>query len=93
MNTTNHTDSANGTSTRAKLLWKHPDPTSTPMSKYLQHVNYTYNLRLSTYPELHRWSIDHIDTFWESVWKFVGVRAEGSESPVSSSQHLTVRYH
>jgi acetoacetyl-CoA synthetase len=83
MDTTNGTKSANGILPGAKLLWRHPEPASTPMYKYLQEINYTYNLSLSTYPELHRWSIDNIDAFWQSVWKFVGVRAEGDASPVS----------
>jgi len=84
MDSPNHTDSANGVSSTAKLLWTHPDPSSTPMTKYLRHVNITYDLQLSTYGDLHTWSIQNIDTFWESVWKFVGVRAEGSATPVSS---------
>jgi hypothetical protein len=86
-----HEDDANGTSANAKLLWRHADPASTPMTKYLQHVNHVYGLQLSTYAELHKWSIEHIDGFWESVWKFVGVRAEGSPTPVSSSKH-TIQY-
>jgi acetoacetyl-CoA synthetase len=89
MDSPNHTESANGASLGAKLLWKHPDPTSTPMAKYLRYVNATYDLQLSTYEELHAWSIQNVDTFWQSVWKFVGVRAEGSAIPVSSMKLST----
>jgi hypothetical protein len=75
----------------SKLLWKHPDPESTPMHRYLKAVNYAHGLQLSSYPELHQWSIANIDAFWQSVWKFVGVRAEGEASPVSRkpSRELT----
>jgi acetoacetyl-CoA synthetase len=55
------------------------------MHKYLKEVNHSYNLSLSTYQDLHRWSIENIDAFWQSVWKFVGVKAAGDASPVSST--------
>ena len=89
-NITDGSNGANGTngidrtnSTSAKLLWKHPNPQTTPMYKYLQAVNQEHNLQLSTYPELHDWSIRNIDAFWQSVWKFVGIKADGDASPVS----------
>lgn len=74
---------ANGAHTGSKLLWKHSDPKSTPMHKYLQEVNQSQNIQLASYQELHKWSIANIDAFWQSVWKFVGVRAEGDASQVS----------
>ena len=52
------------------------------MYQYLQRVNEAYDLRLSTYPELYQWSIDNIDLFWQSVWDFVGVRAQGRAARV-----------
>ena len=30
---------------------------------------------LSTYPALHRWSVDHPEAFWSAVWRFTGVVA------------------
>jgi acetoacetyl-CoA synthetase len=82
MDASNGTNGANGTLSSSKLLWRHPDPHATPMYEYLQAVNQTYNLRLSMYQDLHKWSIENIDAFWQSVWKFAGVRAEGNASPV-----------
>jgi acetoacetyl-CoA synthetase len=79
----NSTNTTSGASTSAKLLWRHAKPKSTPMYKYLQQVNQIYCLELSTYPELHQWSIEHIDEFWQSVWSFAGIKAEGSPCPVS----------
>jgi acetoacetyl-CoA synthetase len=81
----NGSTDANGTPAGSKLLWRHPDPQSTAMHRYLQAVNQSHNLRLSTYSDLHQWSIENIDAFWQSVWKFVGIRAEGDASPVSSA--------
>ena len=78
----NGTNGTNGTSMGAKLLWRHSSPKSTPMYQYLQKVNETHRLQLSTYSELYEWSIDNIDWFWQSVWDFVGVRAQGKANRV-----------
>ncbi|KAF1834702.1 acetoacetate-CoA ligase [Decorospora gaudefroyi] len=74
----NGTIGANGTSSGSKLLWRHPSPQSTPMYQFLHKVNKTHNLQISSYPELHQWSIHHVDEFWKSAWEFVGVRHQGT---------------
>lgn len=84
----NHRTNGNGNDTNgsmeaSKLLWRHSSPQTTAMYRYLQTVNQSQNLHLSTYPDLYKWSIENINAFWESVWKFVGIRAEGTASPVS----------
>jgi acetoacetyl-CoA synthetase len=40
----------------------------------------------SSYAELHRWSIDHLEEFWSSVWTFFGV--EGSFERVLGSREM-----
>jgi acetoacetyl-CoA synthetase len=83
----NGTNGTNGSSAGAKLLWKHSAPESTAMYQFLQKVNQAHGVQLSTYPELHQWSIENIDDFWQTVWEFVGVRAQGKATRVS--QQLT----
>ncbi|XP_014556200.1 hypothetical protein COCVIDRAFT_16316 [Bipolaris victoriae FI3] len=80
MSGTNGVNGASGTSSPSKLLWKHPSPQSTPMYRFLESVNKTHNLHLSDYPQLHQWSIDHVDAFWKSTWDFVGIEHEGTPS-------------
>jgi hypothetical protein len=84
----NGTNGTNGTSMGSKLLWKHPSPQSTPMYRFLHNVNKTHGLHMETYPELYQWSIDNTDQFWQRVWEFVGVRAQGTASRVSSKLRL-----
>ena len=82
------TNGTNGTSAAAKapkLLWKHPDPESTPMWGFLQHVNKTYNLQLNSYDELLAWSTEHIADFWGEMWETVSIRAAEKYKTVSSS--------
>lgn len=78
----NGTNGTNGSSPGAKLLWRHSAPESTPMYRFLETVNKTFGLQLSTYHELYQWSIENIDQFWQSVWDFVGVRAQGQAARV-----------
>ena len=59
----------------AAELWRHGNPQSTPMWKFLQHVNAKYSLQLADYPTLYRWSVDNVAAFWEEVWDFTGIRA------------------
>lgn len=69
----NGVSSSNGAA--AEVLWRHPDPESTPMWRFIQHVNGKYGLRLEGYPGLYKWSIENVAQFWEEVWHFVGIKA------------------
>jgi len=60
------------------VLWRHPDPKSTHMWKFLEHVNKKHGLNLDGYPALYKWSIDDVASFWEEVWHFTGVTASQS---------------
>lgn len=76
VSTTSVADSnGNGAPRPAEELWRHPDPESTPMWQFLQHVNRKYGLRLDGYPALYRWSVEHVGPFWEEVWHYVGITA------------------
>ncbi|EFQ85205.1 hypothetical protein PTT_19912 [Pyrenophora teres f. teres 0-1] len=77
---TNGTNGSNGTPSGSKLLWEHGSPETTPMHQFLQSVNKTRGLQLSSYKELHQWSIENIDQFWQRTWEFVGVRHQGTPS-------------
>lgn len=56
-------------------LWTHDSPQSTPMWKFLQHVNSKYKLALEDYPSLYRWSVENIAEFWGEVWHFTGIKS------------------
>jgi acetoacetyl-CoA synthetase len=56
-------------------LWRHADPTSTAMYKFLQHVNKTYDLNLADYPSLYKWSVTNVADFWKECWHFIGIKA------------------
>ncbi|KAF4119768.1 acetoacetyl-CoA synthetase, partial [Geosmithia morbida] len=59
----------------AQELWRHADPSSTPMWRFLQQVRGKHGLPGSDYQSLYRWSVDHVGDFWDECWDFVGVKA------------------
>jgi len=57
-----------------ELLWKHKDPTSTRIFQFKKRLEVKYRVDLHDYEDLRKWSISHINQFWEEVWYFTGVR-------------------
>ena len=43
------------------------------ISAFRNQINSTFQLRLSTYPELYEWSVRNIPEFWEQVWHFTDI--------------------
>ena len=67
----------------AEELWRHPDPTSTPMWQFIQRVNEKHALELADYQGLYKWSIENVAQFWEECWDFVGIEASNARGEVS----------
>lgn len=84
-------DLNNGVSRSSKLLWRHPAPQSTPMFQFLHYVNQKHGFELANYEELYRWSINHIDKFWDRVWDFVGIRSKRQASKVREYQRCKLK--
>ena len=69
---------------REKPLW-------TPSAERIEEANLTrfarqairdWKLGLNDYPAFYRWSVDHPEQFWESVWRFAGIRASAKGARV-----------
>ncbi len=46
------------------------------LTRYLAMLKDRHGLAFPDYPALHRWSVEHREMFWTSVWDFTGVVAE-----------------
>lgn len=68
----------------ADELWRHPEPASTPMWRFLQSVREKRGLDGEDYQSLYKWSVDNVGDFWEDCWDFVGVEASVNRGKVSS---------
>lgn len=60
---------------QAQELWRHPDPKSTQMYAFKQHISQKYAIDLPDYDALYQWSISNVAAFWEEIWKRTGIKA------------------
>ncbi|KIX06976.1 acetoacetate-CoA ligase [Rhinocladiella mackenziei CBS 650.93] len=47
----------------------------TPLDEFRACVNQKYNLRLTTYADLHAFSVSRLNDFWMTLWDFSGIKA------------------
>jgi len=78
------------TASAPKLLWKHRDPTSTRISQFKRQLEVKYRVNLHDYEDLRKWSVSHINQFWEEVWYFTGVKASKTFTRVPSTTSTIV---
>ncbi len=49
------------------------------MTQFIDAVNQNFDLSLSQYDDLYRWSIDEKENFWSTLWDFCGVIGDKGE--------------
>jgi acetoacetyl-CoA synthetase len=68
-------------------IWT-PSPervTSANLTAFMAAVAKRWGRRLSDYTSLHRWSVDHPEEFWRSIWEFGEVRGDPGDTVVEGS--------
>ncbi|CDW95891.1 hypothetical protein, partial [Sporisorium scitamineum] len=63
----------NGSSIQGKLVWSPHNVSTTSMDAFRRTVNARFALKLEKYDQLWRWSCDHLNDFWSTVWDETGV--------------------
>src|SRR6201997_246918 len=61
---------------KPEVLWR-PNPSvaeRSNLTRYLQWLSKTYDVRFQTYPEIYEWSVTEIDDFWRSIARFFDVQ-------------------
>tara|TARA_Y100000748_G_scaffold49467_2_gene38034 strand:+ start:1215 stop:3155 length:1941 start_codon:yes stop_codon:yes gene_type:complete len=53
-----------------KILWKPKNLNKTNMMQFINLINSSYEENISTYEELHKWSINNTEYFWAQVWQY-----------------------
>jgi acetoacetyl-CoA synthetase len=72
------------------LLWT-PSPGQAAASRladYQRWLDDTRGLRFDDYQALWQWSVDALDAFWDSIWDFFDVQAEGERTPVLGTRRM-----
>src|SRR5512135_68342 len=57
------------------------------VSHFIEYVNRTHGLQISSYQELYRWSVDELSDFWAVMWEFAGIKASSSYDLVMDDVH------
>lgn len=66
---------------------------SSRLAEFIGHVCDRHGLDLSTYEEVHQWSISSKDLFWRDVWDFCGVIGDpGARNLDDADDMLDVRF-
>ena len=66
-----------------ELLWK---PTSkrienTSLFQFIKHVNIKHKENIDGFENLHKWSVENRNYFWDEVWNFYNVIGEKGAQP------------
>lgn len=73
-----------------KVLWKPTAETikNANLTRYKIWLAENLNLHFKDYDELWKWSVDHIDDFWKSLWSYFNIISEGKYKSVRSSDEM-----
>jgi acetoacetyl-CoA synthetase len=72
------------------VLWT-PTPEQiapTRIAAYLQWLASTRGLKFDNYEALWQWSVDELEAFWQSIWDYFDVQADGAREPVLGSAEM-----
>ena len=58
------------------------------LTHYRQWLQSEYKLQLDDYPALWRWSVDHLEDFWASIWRYFDVQASQPYTQVLARQTM-----
>jgi len=73
-----------------ELLWE-PAPERTELAnlrRFMRWLREHRGLDLSSYDEVWKWSVEHLEDFWESVWHFYDVRSSTHYREVLTSHRM-----
>lgn len=67
-------------------IWVPQDVSKTNIVKFIGHVNKKYGLKLSTYQDVHQWSVapQSLRSFWVEAYNWLQIALPGADSTLSS---------
>lgn len=69
--------------TTTAILWT-PGPEQLQSSRLVQYQDWLAREKgvvTHEYTDLWRWSVEHLDVFWQSIWSFFDIQADGEREP------------
>lgn len=83
-------DADSGIPREGALLWKPSEEWigKTNLVAFMKWVEKHKGLSFPDYHALWRWSVDHLEDFWECVWQFAGIRSSAPYTRVLSERRM-----
>jgi acetoacetyl-CoA synthetase len=77
-------------SAEPEKLWEPPHELveQARMTEYMRWLRTERGLDFDGYHELWRWSVEELEAFWDSIWDFFGVQADGQRGAVLGSHEM-----
>ena len=69
----------------AKKLWS-PSTTKNNLNSFLNYISDKANF--TSYSDLHKWSIEHKEIFWDKFWSFTGILGDKNHEIFTDSEHF-----
>jgi len=78
------------TAAEPEKLWEPPAALveRARMTEYMRWLESERGLSFDGYHELWRWSVEELEAFWDSIWDFFGVQADGEHGAVLSAREM-----
>ncbi|HEY3491501.1 MAG TPA: acetoacetate--CoA ligase, partial [Solirubrobacterales bacterium] len=58
------------------------------LTEFMRWLERDRGLSFNGYAELWQWSVDELDAFWDAIWDFFGVQADGERGAVLGSREM-----
>ncbi|MCB9093949.1 MAG: acetoacetate--CoA ligase [Halobacteriovoraceae bacterium] len=71
-----------------KVLWKPSDEAvkNSQMAHFMKHIENRYSQEFSHYNDLHQWSVENTEDFWNEIFLYFNLNHEGENKPVALEQ-------
>jgi acetoacetyl-CoA synthetase len=73
-----------------EVLWQ-PTPAQKQLTRLADYQHWLASkrgLRFDDYASLWQWSVDDVEVFWQTIWDYFDVQADGSKVPVLASHQM-----
>ena len=67
-------------------IWESTDFENSNLFRFLSFVNGKYGLKLTTYSDLHKWSVENLENFWSSAAFFFEIQFDSKPSKICDSK-------
>ena len=58
------------------------------ITRFIEALSQAYKLKVHDYAGLWRWSVEHIEAFWDAVWQFSGVVGDRGKRPLVNAHKM-----